>query len=846
MMYSWGWLDDLRRDVHQAVRDLRRSLGFAATVVVILALGIGANTVMFNILHHLLIQPLPYPDAGAIVRITEVMRTSSSRIRSLSLLKIIDEAESFEQVAAYESYDVEWTGPEGAVALRAARVSPALFPLLRAQPHLGRLFMEGEAREVADRVVLLSHGAWTRRFGSDPDIVGAVISLDDAPHVVVGVLTEGFHFPSPDEELWTPQVISGFLRVEQLPDGGSRLSASFSFLMALGRLRPGVSAVQATAEVRTILGRGARAGRSRDGGRPRIYARIVRLQDEMNREYRPALLALTAATALVLLVACINVAGLLVARGVRRQRALAICAALGAGRGRLVRQLLAECVVLSLAGGALGLAVTVLVLAGLPAVVPGNVARLDGVRVDGLGLVFAFALSVVVGVAFGVVPAFQRFSSTRALHGGSGQPAGGFRLRRSNRTRAALVAVQTGLSVMLLVGAGLLLRSFVGLVMVDRGYDPTDVISARIRNPEAGGGAGAPAPGGADSASESRFRAALVEAMTRLQRLSAVESVGLSSGLPLTPGGMRLSSAQIAGRSTSEDPNDRLSVQLQWASPGYFEAMQLRFLSGRVFTRRDGLGGRQVAVVNETFAQRLGGVEQALGQRVRFGSGRAGNDRWWEVVGVVADVRYEGLAPTEPRAEAFVPVQQAEVARRIGEDSFVTVRTTGGDSLAVVPFLREAVAEAHGGASIDDVATMDARLSTAVAQPRFYAAVVGFFAGLALLLTAAGIYGLLNYTVAQRRAEIGVRMALGAQRRDVLALVVKQGAKLVAGGAAAGLATAALSSRVLEGFLFGVATDDRLTFAAAPLVLVAVALVACWLPARRATRVDPTEALRYE
>ena len=815
--------------------------------MVILALGIGANTVMFNILHDLLIRPLPYPDAAAIVRITEVTRAGSSRISSLSLLKIIDEAKSFEQIAAYGPYDVEWTGREGALALRAARVSPALFPMLGVQPLLGRLFTEGEAREGANRVVVLSHGAWTRRFGSDPDIVGAVISLDDAPHTVVGVLTEGFHFPSPDEELWTPQVISGFRLEEQLPDGRRRGTVSFLLLRALGRLRPGVSPAQATAEVRTILRRDARAGRSTGGGRPRIYARIVRLQDEMVREYRPALLALTVATALVLVIACANVAGLLLARGVRRQRALAIRAALGAGRGRLFRQLLTESLVLSLAGGALGLVVAVVVLGGLPLVVPGNVARLDEVRMGAPGLVFTFALSVVVGVAFGVAPAFQRFSSTSTLlHGESGQPAGGFRLRGSSRRRAALVAVQMGLSVMLLVGAGLLLRSFVGLVVVDRGYEPANVISARVRNPEARGGAGMLAPGGADGGSEARFRTALVEAMTRLQRLPAVESVGLSSGVPLTPGGTRFASVRIAGRAPSEDPSDGLSVQLQWATAGYFDVMQLRFLHGRVFTRRDRLGDQRVVVVNETFAQRLGGVEQALGQRLRFGAGSAASDRWWEVVGVVADIRYGGIAVTEPRAEAFVPVEQADVARRIGEDLFVTVRTSGGDLLAVVPFLREMVADAHGGASIDDAATMEARLSAAVAQPRFYAVVIGFFAGVVLLLTACGIYGLLNYTVAQRRAEIGVRMALGAQRSDVLALVVKQGAKLVACGAAAGLAAAALSSRILEGFLFGVTTDDRLTFAVAPLVLVAVAVVACWLPARRATRVEPTEALRWE
>ena len=519
-VWGWRWLDDLGRDLRHAARGLRRSPGFAATVVLVLALGIGANVAMFSVVYGMLIRPLPYPDAGAIVRISESFggRPGSS-ISNSSLTPIMEEAESFEQIAAYRPATFEWTGPEGAVTLPAAHMSPAMFPLLRATPHLGRLFTEGEARAGADRVVLLSHAAWTRRFGSDPDIVGSVLDLDGAPHTVVGVLAEGFFFPSPEEEVWTPYVDPGWsFAAETGPDGRPGFSASMSFITALGRLRPGVSLEQATTEVRTILQRrGFRAFmRAAEGGRttggPPVDARVVPLQEEMVRGYRPALLALTAATALVLLIACVNVAGLLLARGVTRRRALAVCAALGAGRSRLVRQLLTESVVLSAAGGMLGLAAATVVLGVLPAAVPGDVARLDGVGVNGAGLAFALALSVVVGLVFGAAPAFQwsRFSLVRALNEGSAQAAGGFRLLRSNRARAGLAAAQVALAVVLLVGAGLLLRSFVGLVTVDRGYDPTNVITARTGNPEARRGAGGLRPGGGDGEADARFLAALL------------------------------------------------------------------------------------------------------------------------------------------------------------------------------------------------------------------------------------------------------------------------------------------------------------------------------------------------
>ena len=589
---------------------------------------------------------------------------------------------------------------------------------------------------------------------------------------------------------------------------------------------------------------------------PEIDARVIPLQEEMTGAYRPAVLALTGATALVLLVACVNVAGLSLARGAARQRALAVCAALGAGRGRIVRQLLTESVVLSLGGGLLGLAASVAVLGAVPVLVPGDVARLEDVGLDGVALAFTLGLSVIVGLVFGAAPAFQSTRSRlfRTLLEGSAQSTGGFRLLRANRTRAALAAAQVALALVLLVGAGLLLRSFFDLVTVDRGYDPANVIAAGTRYPIFR----LSPPGSmsreefneeefnARKAERRRFYETLAQALERVARLPQVEAVGVTSQLPLAGGGSQQQSVQVDGRPLPSDPGESPPVLLRVTSPGYFDVMRLRLVSGRRFTRRDGPGSPRVLLVNERFAREVLGGAPAVGQRVRFGRNNGAVDEPWEVIGVVADVTYSGLAVAGSGAEAFSSVHQIDATPTFAYNSpFVAVRTTG-DPLAVVPFIREAVVEARPDASVEVVMTMDARLSYAVAQPRFYAVLVGCFAALAFLVAAFGVYGLLSYTVAQRRGEIAIRMALGAQRGDVLALVVRQGAALVAVGAVIGFAAAAASSRVLESFLYGVATDDVLTFVAAPFALVAAALFACYVSARRATRIEPMEVLRFE
>ena len=838
-VWGWRWLDDLGRDLRHAFRSLRRSPGFATTVVLVLALGIGANTAMFSIVYGMLIRPLPYPEADAIVRVGHVsaLRPDDPAVVSNATFPRLREGvESFEQIAAHVQRSLVWLGPDGPRTLRGAMVSPALFRLLRAAPHRGRLFLEEDAREGAGRVALLSHGAWTNRYASDPDIVGASLDIDGEAVTVVGVLSEGFAFPSADAEIWTPLVIPPF-------EPGA-IGLSFS---ALGRLRPGVSPEQAASEARTVLN----ADRLPSDPRPLLEAHVMPLQEEMVRGYRPALVLLSAVTALMLAVACINVAGLFLAHGVARRRELAVRGALGAGRGRIVRQLLTESVVLGVAGGVLGLAAAALTLHGAPALAPGAVPRLEEVGVDGMVLAFGAGLSVVAGLVFGAVPAlsWSRLHLVRALGEGSVAAAGGFRMLSANRTRAALAVTQVALALVLLVGAGLLLRGFVRLVSVDPGYDADNVLTAQVNHPDVDRRI---LSGEFQAAEENarRFTDVLAERLTSLESLPEIEAVGLSTALPFMYGGSPMW-ALAAGRPAPASPLDWPQARLRHASPGYFEVMRLRLRGGRSFTRLDGPGSPRVAVVNESLERRLFDGEPAVGRSLRLpavgGDLQAGSDdELWDVVGVVADVKYEDLAAVESSAGFYIPLDQSDANPfPFVNTPFISVRTIG-NPLAVVPFLREAVADVHPGAALDDVTTMETRLSSSVAQPRFQAVFVAGFGAVALLLAMLGVYGLLSHTVAQRRGEIGIRMALGAQTGHVLALVVRQGALLLATGVGLGLLAAAASSRVLESFLFGVATDDRLTFIAAPLVLMAVALVACWLPARRATRVDPLEALRFE
>ena len=848
-VWGWRWLDDLGRDLRHAVRGLRRSPGVTATVVIVLAVGIGANTAMFSIVYGMLLRPLPYPDADAIVRVGHVSAAhpgSPAVLSNITFPRIQADAESFEYLAAYTPRSLTWIGPDGPRTLRGAMVSPSLFPLLRAKPHVGRLFTEEEAREGADRVALLSHDTWTNRFVSDPGIIGAPLELDGEPFIVVGVLAEGFSFPSAEEELWTPWAISPFEPAE------SAVPVAFAFT-ALGRLRPGVSPERAATEIRTILQRPA-AGRSSavrppeegqpSGSRAELNPRVIPLQDDMVRGYRPALLLLTAATTLVLLIACVNVAGLLLARGIARQRELAVRAALGAERSRIVRQLLAESVLLSVAGGGIGCAAAALMLRGASTLAPGDVPRLDEVNVDGIVLAFSLGLSMFVGLVFGTAPALQwsRLYLMRTLREERARLSGGFRILRVNQAQASLVLAQVALAMVLLVGAGLLLRSFVQLLSADRGYTAANVLTARVSNPDLRGLFSSGAINFEErNTANRRFYDALLDRLARMESLPGVEAVGLSSAVPLTDW-RSSTTVRVPGRHISSRPQDALQAHVQLASPGYFDVMQLRLRGGRVFTPLDGASAPRVVVVNETLEREVFSGEPAVGQRLLVG---ADGDPW-EVVGVVADVTYQNPAAHVSSAEVYVPVHQSAVSSiPILNVPFVSIRTTG-NPVEAIPYLREAVADVHLRTPLENVMTMEAHLSSSIAEPRFYAVFVGLFAVVALSLAALGVYGLISYTFAQRRAEIGIRRALGAQAGHIVALVIKRGVMLIASGVGLGLLAAAAATRILERFLFGVSPVDARTLVGGTILLLAVGLFACWLPARRATQVDPAETLRFE
>ena len=803
--------DHLRGDLRQSVRALARRPAFTLPAVATLALGIGGTTAMFSIVDALLLRPPPYPDPAAIV--TMAMGTSDARVVATRDLQVLrDEGASFESVAEYSPLSQSAVfGPDGSRTLTGRMVSPSGFTVLRATPHLGRLFVVADARPGADRVVLLSFDAWTSRFAADPDVVGTSIVLDGAAHTVVGVLPEGFYFPTLAEEFWKPLVIRPF-RMASAENG---YTGFVSFHAAIARLRPGVSPTRAAAEGSVLL--------------PWTLS-VVPLRDGLAREYRPALLALTAATALVLLIACINVSGLLLARGAMRRQSLAVRAALGAGRGRLVRQLLTESVVLGLGGGTIGVAVAGWLLRAAPALAPGSAAWGDAVGLDGRALFVAVGLSVLTGMIAGVVPALQgsRLNLTRTLNEGGATSTGGLRQPRSNRSWGAVVAGQVAVAVVLLVGAGLLLRSFVALVVIDRGYDPADVVTARLSGADT-----IVAPG------RTGLRA-LVERLNGLTRLAGVEAVGVASVLPLVSG------PTLNVSLCTPDHDEFVQMRVRLVSTGHFRALGLRLQSGRSFTDGDTAAAPPVAVINETLSRELFGGDPAVGRQLRLPQ----LETPLEVIGVVADVREVGLDSADRYGEVYLSIHQPEAALalsldRLPEAPFVAVRTAG-DPEAAVSFLREAVAEVVPYARLDDVRTLDARLSESVASPRFHALLAATFSALALVLAATGIYGLLSFVTSERRREIGLRLALGARRGDILALVVGRGAALVVLGLAVGVPAAAAGTRLLESFLFGIGELDSRTFLAAPLVVAAAALLACWLPARRVSRIDPAATLRAD
>ena len=816
-------------DVRYAVRGLRRAPVMTAGVILMLAVGVGANIAVFRAAYGLLVKALPYADAGRLVRVGRV-RSGQEGVGELSrraFVALRNEGRSFTGVAGYAPRTLAWVAPEGPVLLRGATVSPALFRLLGTTIHAGRLFTEAEATAGRHRVVLLSYGTWTRRFSADPAVIGSGVMLGNATYTVVGVLAQDVAFPSPEVEFWVPMVLWS-------PEADlNRVRVTFP---VVGRLKPGVAIEQARAEL------GAIAGRSGVGRSSGFEERVVPLREEMTARYRPALLVLLVAAGLLFLVVGVNVTGLLLASLLARRHQFAMLGVLGASRTRIVRTLLFEAILLGVAGGAAGLVAAAVGFRVASSLVPVPVRAFVAGTGDWMVVGFGAILSVGVGATVGVVLAMHssRLGLGPRLYGSGSQAVRGFRFLSGNGVRSVVVAVQVGLALVLLMGAGALLESFAGLVAIDPGYDAENVLSASVSSPDLPSryfdGISSEEMG-SRFGEKRRFYRALTERILALENLAEVVAVGLSSSIPFNRGSR---SIPVPLRVQS-DVTTLPQALLTEASPGFFEALRPRLRAGRAFTDRDRAGSATVAIVNETLARALG--EPAVGRRVTIHPDSP-RPHVVEVVGVVADTVTPGRMAGDTRAEIYISMLQPSMFSE-PDEMFVTIRTVG-DPTAVVPFVRAAVAAAHPRAAPDNMVTMSARLSATVAEPRAYAVGGGLLAALALTLAMCGLYCVLNNGVVQRQREFGVRRALGAQRRDILELVVKEGGAVLASGIIMGLFGGAAATRVLESLLFGVAPMDIWRVSVVVGIVLAVGALACYFPADRATRSDPLNALRVE
>jgi predicted permease len=816
--WGFGFAERLWQDTGYALRVFRKNPGFTVTVLVTLALGIGANTAIFSIVYGVLMKPLPFDDAGCLVKIYQTDTKSASGKRMMSSPQDLEDARTenraFEGLALFGYSDSTLTGRGQPEDVSVCLASSDLFSVLRTQPILGRAFSKQEQDE-ASPVAVISRGLWERSLGGDPSALGQSITLDGKPYTIVGVMPGWFHFPdrSPgpaSTEIWLPIPMGTNSR-------GSRDTG------AIGRLKSGVTIAQARQDMDTISARLAKAYEEDED----IKFQETPLLDDIVGEARPAVLIIFAAVAFVLLIACANVANLLLARGASRQKEIAIRAAIGASRSRIIRQLLTESVVLGLAGGVLGLAVAFSSIAALGHLAPKDFPRLEEVTVTPWVLAFNLGISVTVGILFGILPALQvsKASLLAALKDGSiATPARSSLIRR--RTYANLLVIaQIAMSIVLLIGATLMTGSFLRLTSVDIGFNPSHLMTFRVSLP-------------AQLYKSSTARVEFYQqSLERVRSLPGVEYASVSSFLALS--GYAKTSFSIAGDSDSGAEAGNRGVIYKAITSDYFHCMGIPILNGRDFDQHDRPGGPPVVTVNEAFVRQYLGGGDALGKRINVNWGAA--PPWSEIVGVVGDTRDLGLA-VEPSPQVCAPLLQSPSAWI----AFLVRTSPEMRQNNLAPSLRSAITSVDKDEPISEVTTMDQTLSDTVAHPRFQMALITAFSVLALMLTAVGLYGVLTYSVTERTHEIGVRMALGAQRRGVVMLVMRRGIVLALVGVAIGIGAAHWLTRLIAAMLYSVKPTDAPTLVGVSLLLIMVALVASYLPARRATKLDPLTALRYE
>jgi putative ABC transport system permease protein len=806
-------MDHLTQDIHYALRRLVKAPGFTFVAVVTLALGIGANSAIFSVVNGVLLKPLPYPESDRLVGVYHVYDKSREVMSGPNFIDVTRAAASLENAAAVSTSGIILTGEGDPVRLAIARVSASLFNVLRVRPALGRTFNADEDTPGRTDVVVLSHGLWQTRFGSDPNVIGRRIQMDGVAKEVIGVMPASFSYPE-GREAWLPIAYDESFVSKQ---------RGAWYLRVVARLKPGITPAQSAAEVETL---GRNLARQYPDANEGLGMTTFPLHEAMVGDIRRSVFVLLGAVGFVLLIACANVANLLLARAAGRESEMAVRSALGAGRGRLVRQLLTECVILSLAGGALGLLLGVWGVAFLVSLKPQGIPRLDAVTVDATVILFTAGIAVVTGLLFGMVPALHatRFGLSGSLKEGG---RGAVTSRGGARARGTLVIVEMALAVMLLAGAGLLMRSFLRLQSVDPGFDPSQTLSFELSLPDSRYKADPP-----------RF-AFFDQLLPRLRALPGVSSAEAVMALPLS--GMNFNiSFSVAGR-PPVPPAQEPAMEVRVATPGYFSAIGIPLKRGRWFTDDDRDGTPRVTLLTESAAQKYFPNEDPIGKTINLGWGRgAGKGKaGGAVVGIIGDVKEAGL--NEPAApEIYLPYRQWPITSM----SVVMKTTTPPESLAGA--VQQEVHAIDPNLPVSNIGSLEKIISKSISQPRFYMLLLSIFASVALLLAAIGIFGVLSYAVSQRTREIGIRMALGAPGRTVVNLIVRQAMILVASGIAAGTIAGLLVSETMAKMLFSVTPTDPVTFGGVAAVLVGVALFASYLPARRATRVDPIVALRAE
>src|SRR5262245_32292919 len=804
----------LWQDIKFGARMLLKSPGFTLLAVLTLALGIGANTAIFSLINGMLLKPLPYPEGERILWVSEWAEQVPEMSFSVENFKDLrDQNKRLEAVMAYRGETVVLTGSERAERLNGREVTSGIFDTLRVKPLVGRPFTPEEDKVGAERVALLGEGFWTRRFARDPGILNRPIVLNGQSFTVIGVMPSNMHTSMRLTDVFMPLL----RREDEL--GGANNRGSHPGIYVYARPKPGVSEEQARTE---IVGIAKRLAETYPNSNARQSMTVRSLHDALVDQSRPRLYVLFGAVFLVLLIACANVANLLLGKATTRRQEMAIRNALGAGRWRLVRQLLTESVLLSCAGALLGVLIAYWGVRGLLAGFPEGTSLTEGIAIDGPVLLFTVGMALITGLLFGLAPAWQASRSEvhTTLKEGGRTGLG----RGHHRIHGSLIVLETAMALVLLLGTGLMLKSFWRVLVADGGFDPRGVLTAAVSGPDI------------KYKEPAQRRAFIEQVVSKVQAIPGVQHA--ASALPLLGGWQ--SGFVIEGR-PEPPPGQGPSADIQRISPDYFRIMGIRLLKGRIFGAQDQADSQQVCMIDETFAQKHYPGEDPVGKRLRFGGHDQGNQNpWIEIVGVVNHVKHYGV-DQDSRIEMYLPYTHSPIP------SFIILAKTDGDPARLASAIARAVASVDADVPLYAVQTLESITSDRVAERRLAAILITIFGALALLLAAVGIYGVMSFAVTQRSHEMGIRMALGAQRRDILRMVLGSGMLLAILGLAIGFVAAFFGlAPLVSSVLFQVTATDPPTYTFSPVILLAVALLACWLPARRATRVDPMIALRYE